>query len=644
MKKKGLHLFLIILLTLLKFGFGENEAKVDIICNGININLKLNEFFVYDNPYIDKDCTIKIGQGYVALPMESVDKTNEYSYHISNISGKYEIIGLGTFKSFFECPLNYEKDQITILNIENIKGSLTIKDIAFRNCFEKNQYLSAVNISSSNNVVFKNCEFNNMKILVVNINKFSDVIFENVYIHHISYDDPNGSYKFTDLFKGIINIETESSLSVKNSKLYGCDGECKNYSIYVEDGLFLTIQNSEFKNAAGGIYISSVETCTIKNSIFKDHDMTLNKISKYDMPGALYGGGIYVNTTLNMNIYDSQFINNVAIGEGGAIFINDFVEESSFIFKNITFNTNFSYGPGKDISVAGEDITMELNNIFITGGGDSRWNNDTTPSIMIYNKSHMTIKDIIIKDYSINSTLIKIDDPCDGSNVSIDKISVSDATIDTLIESEIVQLNVKDLTVENTSSAHGSPLIHIKRGSINFDNLKVYNYNGCADNDNGCINDQNEIIYDRKAVMFNVEEACNLNLYNSYIGYVEMNSLLNHGVNSNIYINNTDIKSSRFINGVIRCTDAKPYRIGNILITNSRINSIYNEYGTIIQVLTVDEPPSNKILFDNVSMENCGAKKFGGILLSFSNYTSDIVSFENCSFKDISAVKGDFYI
>lgn len=126
----------------------------------------------------------------------------------------------------------------------------------------------------------------------------------------------------------------------------------------------------------------------------------------------------------------------------------------------------------------------------------------------------------------------------------------------------------------------------------------------------------------------------------SYHIYLLLDSLLNHGVNSNVYIDNTDIKGSRFINGVISCTDAKPYRIGNVLISNSRINSIYNEYGTIMQVLTIDEPPTNKILFDNVSIENCGAQKFGGILLSFSNYTSEIVSFENCSFKDISAIKG----
>jgi len=149
MKKKSLYLNLLYILLLLKCVFGESEAKVEIICNGVNVDLKLNEFLIYGTPYVDNDCTIKIGQGFVALPL--IDKENEYSYNISNISGNYEIIGLGTSKSFFECPLNYEKDQTTILNIENVKGSLTIKDITFRNCYDKNQYTSAVNVTSPNN-------------------------------------------------------------------------------------------------------------------------------------------------------------------------------------------------------------------------------------------------------------------------------------------------------------------------------------------------------------------------------------------------------------------------------------------------------------------------------------------------------------
>jgi len=35
------------------------------------------------------------------------------------------------------------------------------------------------------------------------------------------------------------------------------------------------------------------------------------------------------------------------------------------------------------IKVAGEDITMSLDDIFITGGGDLRWNNDTVNIILL---------------------------------------------------------------------------------------------------------------------------------------------------------------------------------------------------------------------------------------------------------------------
>lgn len=84
----------------------------------------------------------------------------------------------------------------------------------------------------------------------------------------------------------------------------------------MEDGQLLSIQSSEFKNAAGGIFIFSNEETIIKDTIIRDHDMTLQKESKYDVPGALYGGGLYVNTTQTMEIRNTQFINNAVNYQG----------------------------------------------------------------------------------------------------------------------------------------------------------------------------------------------------------------------------------------------------------------------------------------------------------------------------------------
>jgi len=150
------------------------------------------------------------------------------------------------------------------------------------------------------------------------------VTFSNVYLHDISYDEPEGIYQVTELFKGIVNIGSSTSISIFNSKFFGCPGDCKNYNLYMKEGYSLTINKSEFKNAAGGIYIYSNQDTTIQDTIIRDHDMTLNKESKYEIPGALYGGGLYVNTTEIMNIRSTQFINNAVNYQG--------IEDNQFKF------------------------------------------------------------------------------------------------------------------------------------------------------------------------------------------------------------------------------------------------------------------------------------------------------------------------
>lgn len=122
--------------------------------------------------------------------------------------------------------------------------------------------------------------------------------------------------------------------------------------------------------------------------------------------------------------------------------------------------------------------------------------------------------------------------------------------------------------------------------------------------------------------------------------YLILDSLFNSEIDSNIIVENTSIEEDQFINGAVSCTDTLPSRIGNVTIKNSNFNSIHNEYGPIMQVLELSENPNNKILFENVKIENSGAQKYGGIILSFSNYASDIVDFKDCKFESISAEKG----
>jgi len=651
MKMKKLHIyFIVIIVIIVEYVYGQEEgeteeATVDIVCNNKKLDISLIDFFKENNSHLDEKCSINIGEGYISYPIEtSTDQAEPLSFILSNISGEYEIVGKGKEKTFIECP-NFEeeekeKNQITLFNIYDITGKISFKNIGFRNCGEKDQYTSSVNIRNSKSVYFMDCEFYNMKIPALTASESSDVTFDKVYLHDISYDEPDGIYRVVELFKGIVNIESNSVFSVTNSKFFGCPEDCKNYNLYVEEGQVLSILNSEFKNAAGGIFIFSNRDTLIMDTTIRDHDMALQNESKYDVPGALYGGGLYVNTTQTMEIRNTQFINNAVNYQGGAIFISDYADTSTYNLKNVTFNTNYSYSEGKDISVAGRNVDMTLDDIYITGGSDSRWINDMQPSIMIYSTLTLKMENIAIKNYSTNSTLIKIDDPRDTNDIKIENFHITDATIDKVIESEIHQVDIKDLKIENSNSATKGSIFKIKRGKLNFNNLKIQNFNGCSKRKNKCINRNNEIVYDRSSVLFEVDEQCELRIIDSIIKNVEMNSLFNSEIDSNIIVENTSIEEDQFINGAVSCTDTLPSRIGNVTIKNSNFNSIHNEYGPIMQVLELSENPNNKILFENLKIENSGAQKYGGIILSFSNYASDIVDFKDCKFESISAEKG----
>eukprot|EP00833_Pecoramyces_ruminatium_P000154 jgi/Orpsp1_1/1174186/evm.model.c7180000049193.1 len=109
-------------------------------------------------------------------------------------------------------------------------------------------------------------------------------------------------------------------------------------------------------------------------------------------------------------------------------------------------------------------------------------------------------------------------------------------------------------------------------------------------------------------------------------------SLFIYGSSSDIVIDNMNLVNGHFTEGSIDFSDTKPYKIGNILIKNSRYKKIYSDNGPIIQVKYLNMNYNRDIIFDNVTIEDTEAKYYGGVIYSLSEYTNDIVSFINCTF------------
>jgi len=122
-------------------------ATVEITCDNKKVDVSLADFFKENSDYSNQQCTIKIGEGYVSYPINELgDKRKPHSFVISNVSRNYLIIGEGREKSFIECPDFNEKDQIILFDIHDTTGKITIKNIGFRNCGEKYQYTSSINV------------------------------------------------------------------------------------------------------------------------------------------------------------------------------------------------------------------------------------------------------------------------------------------------------------------------------------------------------------------------------------------------------------------------------------------------------------------------------------------------------------------
>jgi len=501
MKHNILDLFLLIIISILKFALCENEASVSIECNGNIINLPLDDFLTKDNTNNKDDCNITIGEGSLSYPLgETSDKKITPFYNIIEISGKYVIEGQGRDKSFFECPNSNKK---TIFSIGLVDGSITFKNLSFRNCGKKNKYLPAIKIENTKSIKFINCDFFDMEIpAILAIN--SSVDFENIYVHDILYD----SFNITnsgDLDKGIINITQNSATSIKNSKLYGCPEECKNYNLYISDGTTLNINNCEFKNAAGGIYINKIlYECTINNSIFRDHDMALIKNSKYEpyslSPGAMYGGAIYISEANEFKVINTSFINNAVNEQGGAVYMTLYNGSPKITFKNVTLKNNFSFSEGRDLIVNGDTVKVSLEDIRLTGGRDPRWTEDIKPSFMFLSKIEVNITDISVYDFYSNGTIINIEQ---ATGSTINNFKIENSVFDGILESQC-NININNLKIINSISQGGYadkkslPAFNIKMNTVEINNSVISGFSS-------------------KSTVFNVQSYGELKIHNTNI-------------------------------------------------------------------------------------------------------------------------------
>lgn len=141
--------------------------------------------------------------------------------------------------------------------------------------------------------------------------------------------------------------------------------EANSGTLSIDGGQF---KNNETTNTGGVINISTTSQVTIKNAAFSD-----NKGSN--------GGVMVIGDKTQVVIENCKFTKNTATGNGGAISVENKLENGTVI-KNSTFEGNTANSEGGAINVPTacgltlSDCTFTKNNSKKTGGGLAVWGND----------------------------------------------------------------------------------------------------------------------------------------------------------------------------------------------------------------------------------------------------------------------------
>lgn len=239
-----------------------------------------------------------------------------------------------------------------------------------------------------------------------------------------------------------------------------------------------TINNSTFNHigsskGGGAIYLSG-GTTTIVESTFKDN------IAGYNVNTSINGGALYSVSAVLVDISKTNFEDNFAQGNGGALFLS----KSNIAIKDSNFKHNMCGNDGSAIdlenntttaySVKIEDSIFEKNHGFATTGQSmgtiwigSKWSN-TSDSALIF-------KNLVFKE-NIAKTGGGISDNSANTYANFENIEVYENEVDagSFVYGQGVNYKIDGLNVHDNNCTNGAA-VYASGASFEIDNAKIVN-------------------------------------------------------------------------------------------------------------------------------------------------------------------------
>ena len=274
-------------------------------------------------------------------------------------------------------------------------------------------------------------------------NKYSQIVaFKNsiVYVENVTFMDSSSSYAAALFFKGI------KSATIRNSKFINLKANMTAGAIGLRNGGELYIENCEFTNTTstnngGAVFVDITGeneddgNVTLIDSVFRD------TYSGF--------GGAYVQLGGKLLLSNSEFINNHATFNGGAIYLSYTDAE----INNCNFTSNGVELNDQDYPTYGGAALFDMSTISINNVNFINNTASAGSAIYAYDASYAIKNSVFENNTNPIYTVFDVESNIDKSNVFVndDKISTNNTYYATIIATPGLQLTLLNNSINVTA-------------------------------------------------------------------------------------------------------------------------------------------------------------------------------------------------
>ncbi|KAL6621023.1 hypothetical protein LY90DRAFT_664455 [Neocallimastix californiae] len=382
--------------------------------------------------------------------------------------------------------------------------------------------------------------------------------------------------------------------------------------------------NFSLKNGGGSFMYINVQ-------LLYDSETSIKNVKYYgagNVNQQIKTGGLFISVEGNayVNLKDIYCEN---LNGGGGVFMLE--KNGSLDIKNIEIhNVSGSQKGGLLLTTNNEEVGIFFN--LYNGTFTNFYQNfDLQSSTLIWTNNYLNTK-LQNLVYSESSTTLEL------INISIDNYySKIPTSLFLNNNADYLKNKLKLDFVSINSHQLFESIINYSNAEIIIKNSNFTNINGCLYSDS--CNYQKNYKDNINFVIMDMGPKINLIILDSIFDSIYESKGFKATYNTNIFISNSIIKNSSFREGIISINSMDFMSLGQFHINNTVFLNNVGVNGVILNIKDVH--PKSNVNFTDCIFKNNYSSNYGGVVYSESEQSYLHVSFDNCTFNNNTAYKGN---